>query len=110
MRMLFDQHLSYRLVARLADIFPNSSYSSSHFLARAEDTAIWELARSQGYTIVTKDTDFRNLSLLRGSPPKVIWLRVGNCSTDKIEDLLRGHLQIILDLENDTDASILTLE
>ena len=110
MRLLFDQHLSYRLAARLVDIFPGSSHCNSHFLARADDAAIWDFARVHGYAIVSKDTDFRDLSLLRGSPPKVIWLRVGNCDTAQVEDLLRRNLQRVLDFENDADASILTLE
>jgi predicted nuclease of predicted toxin-antitoxin system len=43
--------------------------------------AIWQLARDHGCLLVTKDEDFRRLSELRGAPPKVVWLRVGNCTT-----------------------------
>ncbi|MGH9627683.1 MAG: DUF5615 family PIN-like protein [Bryobacteraceae bacterium] len=45
-------------------------------------------AGSRGYTIVTKDADFHHRSFLDGHPPKVIWIRLGNCSTRDIAGLL----------------------
>ena len=39
--------------------------------------------------IVSKDEDFHRLSVLHGPPPKVIWIRLGNCSTDDVMQLLR---------------------
>jgi len=45
------------------------------------DETVWEYARQNGFDLVTKDSDFSELSVLRGSPPKVIWLRIGNCTT-----------------------------
>jgi len=39
--------------------------------------------------IVSKDSDFNDLLLLRGYPPFVVWVRRGNCSTSEIEMLLR---------------------
>ena len=49
------------------------------------------LSRSEGFTIASKDGDFHQLSLLRGSPPQVIWLRVGNAPTDDIAALSRAR-------------------
>jgi len=109
MKLLYDQNLSYRLVKWLADLFPNSSHVSNHFLTRAGDGVIWEFARANGYTLVTKDADYRDMSLLRGHPPKVVWLRIGNCADRDIENLLRRHAQAILDLETDASAALLTL-
>jgi hypothetical protein len=54
MRLLFDHHLSPRLVARLGDLFPGSSHVWLHGLDRADDRDIWEFARENGYTLVTK--------------------------------------------------------
>ena len=109
MKLLFDHNLSYRFVAWLADLFPDSSHVSSHSLARAGDGAIWGFARANGYTLVTKDADYRDMSLLRGHPPKVVWLRVGNCPDRDIEILLRRHAQALLDLESDARISMITL-
>jgi predicted nuclease of predicted toxin-antitoxin system len=94
-KLLFDHHLSRKLVARLADVFPGSSHVVFHQLDHAEDQAIWSFARAEGYTIVTKDSDFNDLSTLRGAPPKIIWLRMGNCTTALAERILRGNAQRI---------------
>ena len=72
MKLLFDQNLSPRLVANLADHYPNSAHVVTHALDHALDETVWTFAREHGYTLVTKDSDFHELSLLRGAPPKVI--------------------------------------
>ncbi len=95
MKLLFDHHLSRKLVGRLADQFPDSSHVAFHGLSDAEDVAIWAFAERQGYTIVTKDSDFNDLSILRGAPPKVIWVRIGNCTTAEVESILRRHARAI---------------
>jgi predicted nuclease of predicted toxin-antitoxin system len=91
MKLLFDQNLSSRLVSRLADICPDGSHVSLAGLDRASDDQVWDYARANGYTIVTKDSDFNERSVLRGFPPKVIWLRLGNCVTGRVEATLREH-------------------
>jgi predicted nuclease of predicted toxin-antitoxin system len=58
-------------------------------LAPAPDRAIWTHAQDHGLVIVSKDEDFHRLSVLYGPPPKVIWIRLGNCSTDEVIQLLR---------------------
>jgi predicted nuclease of predicted toxin-antitoxin system len=58
---------------------------------------------------VTKDADFGDLSILRGFPPKVIWIRRGNCKTSEIESILRNNLTAIEQLENDEQIGLITL-
>jgi predicted nuclease of predicted toxin-antitoxin system len=89
------QNISRRLPRRLADIYPDSQHVFEVSLSEADDAAIWEFAAENGFAIVSKDTDFQQRSLLFGSPPKFIWLRVGNCSTTDIESLLRRSSPII---------------
>ena len=43
-----------------------------------KDSEIWEFARENNLTIITKDADFTNLALLEKSPPKVIHIKLGN--------------------------------
>ncbi|MDQ3373410.1 MAG: DUF5615 family PIN-like protein [Acidobacteriota bacterium] len=74
-----------------------------------EDVDIWEYAKANGYVIVTKDLDFQQRSLLFGHPPKVVRLRVGNCTVQTIEDLLRQHSTIIQIFEQDARKSYLAL-
>ena len=74
------------------------------------DADVWEYAKHHGLTIVTKDSDFHQLSFLYGPPPKVAWLRMGNCSTDKIETVIRHNRKAILELDADPEAAILVLD
>lgn len=109
MKLLFNQNLSPRLVGRVVDLFPGSSHVSSVELDQATDVEVWEYARSHNFVLVSKDADFSELGLLRGFPPKVIWLRIGNCTMAQIEDLLRHHQEAIKQLEVDATIGILTL-
>src|SRR5690242_6671699 len=101
MKRLFDQNLSPRLVARLANRFPGSSHVQSEGSDCADDDRVWEHARLNGFAIVTKDADFDNMSLLRGTPPKVIWLLLGNCTTAQVEAVFRARFADIEAFEHD---------
>jgi predicted nuclease of predicted toxin-antitoxin system len=108
-KLLFDHHLSRKLVGRLADVFPESSHVAFHHLDQAEDSAIWNFARTHAYTIVTKDSDFNDLSTLRGAPPKIIWLRVGNCTSAVAERVLRSNASRIQHFITQSNDVILEL-
>lgn len=70
---------------------------------------MWEFARNNDFVLVSKDADFSELSTLLGTPPKVLWLQVGNCATQDVERLLRSRSQAVQDLIDDPGARILTL-
>lgn len=89
MKLLLDENLSPLLPRRLNDLYPESSQVELCGLLSAPDESVWNFAREHGFVIVTKDSDFSELSILRGSPPKVIWLRIGNCMTSVAEFALR---------------------
>ena len=109
MKLLLDQNLSHKLVAQLEDVYPGSTQTRFLNYARAGDPEIWFHARTHDFVIVTKDNDFVELAVLRGSPPKVVWLRIGNCSTRAVERLLRTHAAEIRDLVSDPDRAVLEL-
>jgi predicted nuclease of predicted toxin-antitoxin system len=109
MKLLFDQNLSHRLVVRLAVEYPGSQHVRDAGLAAAADQVIWLYATQHGYAIVSKDTDFQQRALVLGHPPKVVWLRIGNCSTTAVEALLRLRLPDMLAFEADPSASFLAL-
>jgi predicted nuclease of predicted toxin-antitoxin system len=90
-KLLFDQNLSYRLVERLSDLYPASNHVRMVGLDKADDSLVWEYAKDHGYAIVSKDEDLHQRSFVFGPPPKVVWLRLGNCDTNAIEDALRGN-------------------
>ena len=107
--LLFDQNISPRLVDRLADIYPESVHVSTLGLGKAMDSEIWQYAHDHDYMIVTKDADFSELGIVKGFPPKIIWIRRGNCSTQEIELILRENYDSITSLSNDEETGILTL-
>ncbi len=109
MKLLFDHNLSPRLVKRLGDLYPNSNHLFNLNLDTAEDSFIWQYARDNDFTIVTKDSDFSELSLLTGFPPKVIWIRIGNCTTNDIESLIRLHSEKIENFYRESNLGILIL-
>ncbi len=109
MKFLFDENVSPRLVAALSDEFPGSVHVRDIGLARASDAVIWAYARDHGLTILSKDSDFHQVSFLRGPPPKVIWIRRGNCSTADIEALVRFNRADILAFGADEEAAFLAL-
>lgn len=109
MKLLFDENLSYRLVALLADAYPGSVHVRDAGLSGADDAAVWRHAREQGLAIVSKDSDFHERSILLGPPPKVVWLQRGNCSTREIESVLRRHRDDLARFGADPEAAFLVL-
>lgn len=109
MKLLFDQNLSPRLVNRLADLYPDAQHVSFLDLDQADDRVVWEYARVNDFTVVTRDSDFSELSLLQGIPPKVIWIRRGNYSTNQIEEMLRSHNKSIIQFNEDSSLGVMTL-
>lgn len=109
MKLLLDENLPPKLLTALADLFPDSTHVHRIGLGSASDTEVWEFARTHGYTLVSKDSDFHELSLLRGYPPKVIWLKRGNCTTRQIEVILRNSASQIKAMADDPEAAILLL-
>ena len=95
MRLLFDQNLSPKLPHLLSDLFPDSIHVREVGLRDADDAVVWQYAKTNGYTIVSKDSDFQQRSLLFGAPPQFVWIRLGNCSVAESAHLIRQHCQAI---------------
>jgi len=93
----------------LADIYAESVHVREVGLRDSDDSVIWQYAKAEGYAIVSKDSDFQQWSLLRGAPPKFIWLRVGNCTVKRTEDLLRSYSAAIHTFDLDDSESYLML-
>ena len=73
------------------------------------DPVVWNYAKDNNLMIVSKDADMHDLSLVFGDPPKVIWLRPGNCSTLQVENLLRRDFSAIKLFHEDGNLSLLAL-
>lgn len=110
MKLLFDENLSPRLVELLAVDFPDCTHIELLGMRGAADIAVWDFARENGYAIVSKDNDFRQRAFLHGSPPKVVWLSVGNAGTNVIATLIRAGSQRLRAFDLDPGESLLILE
>ena len=110
MKLLLDENLSYRLVGQIEAGFPGSAHVDSVGLHAQSDSAIWNFARDNSFAIVSKDDDFRQLSFLHGAPPKVIWLSVGNATTEAIFRILNDRRPAIEAFVGDPVESLLILE
>ena len=109
-KLLFDQNLSFELVPLAASVFPDSKHVKDFGLTRARDDRIWSFAAENSFAIVSKDSDFVHRALLRGQPPKVVCVRVGNASTEQVGELLLGSQETITAFLSDPIESVLTLE
>ncbi len=110
MTLLLDENLSPRLIRLLAEIYPEVRHVSEVGLSRAPDTDVWAYARTHGLTIVSKDSDFHQRSLIDPHPPRLIWIRRGNCSTATIAEILRTAKDSIVVFHADTTTTLLILD
>lgn len=110
MKLLFDEHLSYKLVLLLSDIFPNSKHVMDLGLTAANDREIWDYTKTNNYVIATKDSDFIDISNLLGAPPFVIWIRSGNTKVKDIENVFRKYSVLIDSAIEENEAVIIQLK
>jgi predicted nuclease of predicted toxin-antitoxin system len=108
-KLLLDENLSDRIIHRIVDLYPDSEHVKTLGLTNTDDAVIWEYAKTNGFVIVSKDSDFHQRSLLYGHPPKFVYLRVGNCPTSKITQILRDNLDTIIQFERSETESLLVL-
>jgi predicted nuclease of predicted toxin-antitoxin system len=97
MKLLFDQNISFRILKVLPDKFNGSSHIKKEGLINFADKQIWDFAKENNFSIVTQDSDFNDLNILNGYPPKIIWIRTGNIKTMILLNIL---LEYYADIEN----------
>lgn len=109
MKLLFDQNISPAVARNLNDLFPGSDHVYQLKMHEGSDVEIWDFARLNEFMVVTKDADFSEISMQKGFPPKVLWLRIANCTTDEIEQLLRARHNVISSFAEDAETGVLSL-
>jgi len=108
-KLLFDQNLPPRLAQSLADIYPDSAHVRDLQMDKAPDHIIWETAQRRDFVIVTRDSDFAEKCLLPGTPAKVVLIRIGNCTTNELETILRCRLDALKNFDANNEAQVLVL-
>jgi predicted nuclease of predicted toxin-antitoxin system len=111
MNLLFDQNISFRIEKKLASDYLIAKHVSSLGLNNVDDVEIWNFAKKEGFVIVTFDSDFYDISIINGCPPKIIWLRKGNMTTNEVVSLIaEKHLLIRNFIMNPDKENIACLE
>jgi predicted nuclease of predicted toxin-antitoxin system len=109
MKLLLDQNISHKLVNRLSKVYPNSKHVYELNLHTASDIKVWNYARDRKFTIVTQDSDFNDFGMIRGHPPKVIWIRTGNTTTKNIDKILKTNEKLVKQFNKDETLGVLQL-
>jgi len=104
MKLLFDENLSPKLPGLVATTYPDSQHVRELGLKGQTDEAIWNYAKANGFTLVSKDKDFYQRALFYGSPPKFIWLCLGNCTRNDLVSLISRHQRDILAFETSAES------
>ncbi len=104
-RLITDENISWRVKKLIPqwDILPANEIKTGR---RLSDLLIWKFAKENDYNILTFDEDFSELQNLHSFPPKIIWLRTGNISTDEICDRLIQLEKEINSFLGNNDAGI----
>ena len=99
--LLLDANLSWRSVSVLKNHFDDCIHVDNTGLANpAKDIEIWNYAKKRELLIVTNDEDFLHLSTLKGFPPKILLLKMGNQHrkfTEKILINMKNQIEIFLE-------------
>src|ERR1700761_4766510 len=98
MRVLIDQNISHRLIDQIESLFGFLTHVKAIDWLDWNDYDIFMAAREHKFdAIMTLDEDFNKLLLQHGTPPKIIWLKTGNCSTAKLAAIITLHKDLISD-------------
>ena len=105
MKFIVDTQLPPALASFISkkgfDCLHTVSYENGYFLKDAE---IISIAISEGRTVITKDSDFKDNFIAKGIPPKVLYLTFGNCKNQELFGYFEEHLiQIVGLFANSTE-------
>lgn len=106
MKLLFDENLSQKLPRLVSALFPDSQHVRDLGLKGRTDEEIWNYAKTHGFTLNSKDKDFYERAIFYGSPPKFIWLRLGNCTRDDLLKLIQRHEQDMTTFETSPESTL----
>lgn len=95
MSLLFDQNISPRIVKHFLSEFPEAKHVRDVGLEDASDIIIFEFAKKNNLVVVTFDSDFVDLNVVRGIPPKIIWIKTGNLTTRAVAEVLNSNIESI---------------
>jgi predicted nuclease of predicted toxin-antitoxin system len=108
-RLLFDQNISFKIISLLKSEFEDSQHVKDLNLVDATDHEIWSYAKANNCVIVTFDSDFYDFSLVWGHPPKIIWIRLLNQTTNFVAQILKERKSAIASFVQTSDLACLEI-
>jgi len=109
MKFLVDENISRKIVPAIAAAFPDSRHVTDLSLQTKDDSAIWDFAKENGFSILTKDSDFNEILAMKQFPPKIVWIQRGNCSTPAMLEIINTNILRINSFLIDADNGLLVL-
>ena len=95
MKLLVDSQLPPALARHLNGPGVTCLHVRDVGLSSATDKVIWEFAKLEGMVIISKDEDFPLLSNALGTPPQVVWVRLGNCRRGDLINAFDRHWTVM---------------
>jgi predicted nuclease of predicted toxin-antitoxin system len=110
MKVLIDQNISHRIIPKLQGYFEQLTHIREVGLMDSDDYQIFLYARQTQFdAILTLEEDFQHHILIHKAPPKVIWLRVGNCGTNYLAEVIVKNIADIEQFIHDEDFEIIEI-
>lgn len=110
MKIVIDQNISFRIIPHITHLFSEVAHVRSLGWTDFPNILIFRNAKQQEFdTILTLDEDFENIILENSPPPKILWLRVRNCSTIHLAEIIINKIEIINEFLNDKELDCLEI-
>ena len=106
MKLLFDENISWRVLKKISEKFPECKHVSDIEKELISDEKIWNYARKYNFIIVSFDEDFADIQMIKGFPPKIIWLRCGNTKTNLIAEKINTLKEEIINFFIDNEQGV----
>jgi predicted nuclease of predicted toxin-antitoxin system len=105
-RFLIDAQLPPALATWLAGQGYSATAVREVGLRDSDDGTIFNFAEKGGWILVTKDEDFMERCLNSSSKPKVVWLRIGNCTNQVLFSWLQPFIPQIIEKLKDGETIV----
>jgi predicted nuclease of predicted toxin-antitoxin system len=99
--------LSLKFLKAGFDAVHTTNYINGHLM---NDKEIRRIAVAENRIIVTKDSDFFDYFILRGAPPKVLLLEIGNISNSQLFSIIDTNITKIKNLFEKENTSLIILQ
>lgn len=110
MKIVIDQNISFRIIPHINHLFTEIIHIRTLGWTDAPDIVIFRNAKQQDFdAILTLDEDFDNIILENSPPPKILWLRVRNCTTNHLAKIIVDKIEVINEFLKDKELDCLEI-